>query len=121
MSFYSDKMHIHLHVIMINQSQLTSATVGVYHPLFLLKSISSNTGMLANTVCPFYKINAAPWPTSSASNYFSQRSVHYMHTHRYIDSLQKLHTMPVGVLLHIPLSPASTVYMAALETLAPDP
>ena len=116
-------MHIQLLIMynIINQLQLTSATVGVCHPLSLLKSISSSTGMLANTVCPFYKINVAPWPTSSASNYSSQCSVHYMHIHRYIDSLQNVHTMLVGVLLHIPLSPASTAYMAALETLAPDP
>ena len=114
-------MHIQLHVIVINHLQLTSATVGMYHPLFLLKSISSSTGMLANTVCPFYKIIAAPWPTSSASNNSSQSSVHYMLMHRCIDSLQNVHTMLVGALLHIPLSPASTAYMAALETSAPDP
>ena len=78
-------------VAQCNQSlQLTSATVGVYHPLFLLKSISSSTGMLANTVCPFYKINAAPWPTSSASNNSSQRSAHYMHRHRYVHTVSTL-------------------------------
>ena len=56
--------------------QLTSATVGLYHPLFFLKSISSNTGMLANMVCPLYKISAAQWTTASgkvASNqHFTQ-------------------------------------------------